>query len=290
MNEAKAHKLFGYLAILGSAFLLYLSAVVIRWSEARVDIHPAFFLFAQYFLGYFCILILLFFQKKRPTPDKLILIIGRTIGNALAVLFLYKAVTVTTVAAANILNMTYPLFVGLFTYIFMKDQRDPYSLASVVVAWGGIWLILAPGGLELQMGNLWGLASGVFAAIAVMFLSFAGNYDEPESILYYMFGLGAVFVFISFPDKIHIPDPWELYYLCMSAVFSVIGQYLLTMGFRFVTAVEGSVLSSTRILMAAFFGPILASDQSLGVYGWAGALLIFGANGFIAVRKAKQAR
>ncbi len=288
MNAAKAQKLLGYLAIFGSAFLLYLSAVVIRWSEARVDIHPAFFLFAQYLIGYFCILLLLFYRKKKPSANHFFLIVGRTIGNALAVLFLYKAVTVTTVAAANILNMTYPLFVGLFTYIFMKDQRDPYSLMSVVVAWGGVWLILAPGGIELQMGNLWGLASGVFAAIAVMFLSFARNDDEPESILFYMFGLGSVFVFISFPDKIHIPDRWELYYLGMSSVFSVIGQYLLTVGFRFVTAVEGSVLSSTRILMAGFLGPILVSEQALGVYGWAGALLIFAANSFIAVRKAKQ--
>jgi len=97
-----------------------------------------------------------------------------------------------------------------------------------------------------------------------------------------------VFVFVFFPDKIRIPNHWELYYLSMSAAFSVLGQYLLTVGFRFVTAVEGSVLSSTRILIAAFFGPILASDQSLGIYGWAGALLIFGANSFIAVRKAKQ--
>ncbi len=288
MKRARVQKLLGNLAIFGSAFLLYLSAVVIRWSEARVDIHPAFFLFTQYFLGYFCILILLYFQKKKPTPDNFVLIIGRTIGNALAVLFLYKAVTATTVAAASILNMTYPLFIGLFTYIFMKNQRDPYSLASVVVAWGGVWLILAPGGMELQMENLWGLASAVFAAVAVMFLSFARDHDDPESILYYMFGLGAVFVFIFFPDKIHIPDQWELYYLSMSAAFSVIGQYLLTVGFRFVTAVEGSVLSSTRILIAAFFGPILASDQALGIYGWAGALLIFGANSFIAVRKAKQ--
>lgn len=105
-----------------------------------------------------------------------------------------------------------------------------------------------------------------------------------------MFGLGAVFVFVFFPDTIHIPSLLELYYLTMSAVCSVAGQYMMTLGFRYVTAVEGSLLSSTRILMAGFLGPLLvASDQALGFFGWIGALLIFVANSFLAVRKARQA-
>ncbi len=289
MEKGKFHKTIGYSCILGAAFLAYISAVVVRWSQARTEIHPAFFLFSQYTLGFVFIMALLVFQGRKPATERFSLVIGRTIGAALAVLFLYKAVTETTVAAANILNLTYPLFIGLFTYIFLKDKRDPYSLASVLIAWGGVWLILAPGGIELQVENLWGLASGVSAAIAIVFLNIARERTDSESILYYMFGLGALFVFILYPNKIHVPDRWESYYLGMGAVAGVAGQYMLTVGHRFVTAVEGSVLSSTRIIMAGFLGPILVADQSLGFYGWTGALLIFAANAVIAVRKARQA-
>jgi len=61
---------------------------------------------------------------------------------------------------------------------------------------------------------------------------------------------------------------------------------LLTLGFRYVTAVEGSILSSTRILLAAVCGPLIAMDPALNRYGWIGALLIFGANVMLAFKKA----
>ena len=65
----------------------------------------------------------------------------------------------------------------------------------------------------------------------------------------------------------------------------MVGQYLLTYGFLYVSAVEGSVISSSRILIAAFLGPFLASDPSLTLSGWVGALLIFAANIALAVHK-----
>ena len=47
-----------------------------------------------------------------------------TLTNTIAVYCFYKAVDVGSVAEANILNMTYPLFVALFSWIFLRDQRD----------------------------------------------------------------------------------------------------------------------------------------------------------------------
>jgi drug/metabolite transporter (DMT)-like permease len=65
----------------------------------------------------------------------------------------------------------------------------------------------------------------------------------------------------------------------------VLGQYLLTYGFLYVTAVEGAVISSSRILIAALLGPLLVADPPLTAAGWLGALILFAANVFLAVRK-----
>ena len=62
------------------------------------------------------------------------------------------------------------------------------------------------------------------------------------------------------------------------------GQFLLTIGFRYVTAVEGSIISSMRILLAALLGPLLAGEPALAAAGWVGAMLLFGANAMLAVR------
>jgi hypothetical protein len=51
-----------------------------------------------------------------------------------------------------------------------------------------------------------------------------------------------------------------------------------------VTAVNGSIISSSRILLAALLGPLLVADPHLTLVGWLGALLIFAANAALALR------
>jgi drug/metabolite transporter (DMT)-like permease len=79
----------------------------------------------------------------------------------------------------------------------------------------------------------------------------------------------------------------EFFFLFICSAAGVLGQYLLTYGYYFVTAVEGSVISSSRILLAALLGPFLVADPALNLTGWCGALLIFIANVSLAVRRSR---
>ena len=88
-----------------------------------------------------------------------------------------------------------------------------------------------------------------------------------------------------FHDRMVIRHAIDIAYLVLCGAFGIAGQYLITFGFRYVTAVEGSILSSTRILMAAFAGPLIAFDPALTARGWSGAMLIFSANAYLALRK-----
>ncbi|MCK5096989.1 MAG: hypothetical protein KAR45_02740 [Desulfobacteraceae bacterium] len=76
-------------------------------------------------------------------------------------------------------------------------------------------------------------------------------------------------------------------FLLICAFFSIAGQYLITIGFKYVTAIEGGIISSTRILLAAILGPFIVSDPALSLFGWIGAILIFSANIYLTLRKSK---
>ena len=56
------------------------------------------------------------------------------------------------------------------------------------------------------------------------------------------------------------------------------------------TAVEGAVISSSRILLAALLGPLLVADPPLSLAGWAGAPIIFAANVALALRRPAPTR
>ena len=275
----------GWFAVFGSAFFFYLATLIIRWAAPHVTIESAYFVFARLLLGFIVVSVTMILQKQRIRPQKYHYLIGRTVANTIAVFCFYKAVEMGSVAEANILNMTYPLFVAVFAWFFLRGQRDLLSLLIVAVAFVGVWLILSPGDIDPGWANLWGLSSGVTAAAAIIYLNISRRYHDSQTILFFMFGLGTILMLIFFHDDIFMPNFEELFFLLSCSVAGVLGQYLITYGFLYVTAVEGSIISSSRILLAALLGPILVADPSLTVSGRCGALLIFSANVTLALRK-----
>jgi len=278
---------FGLLAVFGSAFFFYLATLIIRWGAPHVKIASPYYVFARLLLGFIVVSATMLLRRQRLQPRKYSLLIGRTLGNTVAVFCFYKAVETGSVAEANILNMTYPLFVAVFSWFFLRGQRDIGSIVIVGVAFAGVWLVLAPANLGSNLGNFWGLSSGIAAAAAIIFLNLSRRHHDSQTILFYMFGLGAVLVLIFFHDTIFLPNLEELFYLLSCSMAGILGQYLITYGFFYVTAVEGSIISSSRILLAALLGPVLVADPQLTIAGWCGALLIFSANVALALKKGK---
>lgn len=285
LTPKTSRQAFGWGAVLGSAFFFYLATLIIRWAAADVEISSPYFVFARFLLGFVVVGTTMLLQHQPVKPRNHHYLIGRAVTNTAAVFCFYKAVEVGSVAQANILNMTYPLFVAMFSWFFLRGQRDLPAFIIVLVAFVGIWLVLAPGDMNLGSGSLWGMASGITAAAAIIYLNISRQYHDSQTILLYMFGLGMLFMLLFFYDAIFWPNSTELFFLLSCSVAGVLGQYLLTYGFLFVTAVEGSILSSSRILMAALLGPLLVADPVLTATGWIGALLIFSANASLALRK-----
>ncbi len=279
--------LLGYLAVFASAFCFYFSTVVIRWSREVVTIDASFFAFFRFLLGFLVVCCILMVQRRGPVPRRYHFLIGRTLGNCVAVYCFYQAVHYTSVAEANILNMTYPMFVAMLSWVVLRHQRDRVALAMVAAAVAGVWLILQPGRLGLSVHSLWGLGSGISAAFAILYLNLSRQHHDSNTVLFYMFGVGAVLMFALFHRHFFWPDREAFHYLMLCGGTGIVGQFLITLGFRYITAVEGGVISSTRILLAALLGPWLANEPFLGPSGWVGALLIFGANVVLALRKGR---
>jgi drug/metabolite transporter (DMT)-like permease len=202
------------------------------------------------------------------------------------VYFFFEAVARTSAAEANMLNLTYPVFIAIFSFFFFQHKGDYFMLAVGPLAFVGILAILGGDGELFDWNSCYGIASGVSAAFAIVFLNLTRLQNDTDTILFYLFGIGTVIaaLFVPFDRYFEVPAQMWLF-LLGSSVIGVLGQISLTYGYRFVTALEGSILSSTRILLAAVLGPVVAGDPALGVFGWCGALLIFGCNVFIAWRK-----
>jgi drug/metabolite transporter (DMT)-like permease len=280
--------LLGCIAVFGSAFCFYLATCVVKWSiTSGLTIAPSFFVFVRFFSGFLTVVLVMLIKKQSIKPKKYKYLIGRTIANCIAVYCFFKGTTLTSVAQANILNMTYPVFIAVISWFSLKEERDITSIVIVLISFAGVWLILDPSRMSFNFNSLWALASGVSAAIAIIFLNLCRKDNDTETTLFFLFGIGSIVIISIFYNKMYIPDAITLKYLLLSALFSVSGQYLLTIGFKYVTAIEGGIISSTRILLAAILGPFIVSDPALSLLGWTGAILIFSGNIYLTIRKSK---
>ena len=135
------------------------------------------------------------------------------------------------------------------------------------------------------MDHLWGVVCGVFAAVSIISLNKTRKHNETESILFVMFSLGLGLILALFHGDLRAVSAEELFYLLLSGSLGVLGQLFITYGFLYVTAVEGSIIGSSRILMAALLAPFLVADPFLSLSACLGALLIFLVNVALAVRK-----
>ena len=289
-QTTKVKQTIGCVLVFAAAACYYLSTVVIRRADSHVSIDPAFFVFVRFFLGFVIVCASLLLKGRTIKPRRYDLLIGRAVANGAAVYCFYTAVAKTTLAQANILNMTYPVFVALLSWIFLKTQRDVITTIGALVAFAGIYLIVGRGPLQFGWFHLWGLASGISASFAMIFLNVSRRYHDTETILFYLFGIGSILTYAAFPHAIYWPRPKELYFLALSSAFAIMGQYCITFGYRYVTAVEGGIISSSRILLAATMGPFIAADPLLNAKGWLGATLIFLVNAVMAWRKAGPKR
>ena len=274
---------WGRVAIFASEFFFYIASVTVRWAQdAGCHLSSTLFVFVRFLVGFLVVALLMLAKRQPPRPRCFPLLLGRAFFYVTAVFCFFKAVETTTAAQGNILNMTYPIFTVVISWMLFRQQRDLRLVGMTFVAFIGMVLVIAPAGVRMDWNMLWGLSSGVLTGFGVIFLNLARQQNDTETVLFVVFGFGTALLFALFRKELAAmptsPEAWM--YLGGAGAAGVIGQYVMTFGSRYLSAVECSMISTTRILLAAFLGPLLTADAALRSTGWIGAALILLANAY----------
>ena len=133
-----SHTYLGYITLLASALFFYLATFVMRLSLTSTTLSASEFTLARFLLGFLCVSGYLLYKQKWIKVRSYHLISGRAFFNGLGIFFFYKAVEVTTLASANILNMTYPIFITFIAWFVFKDDHDWWAIIMTFVSFVGI--------------------------------------------------------------------------------------------------------------------------------------------------------
>jgi len=189
------------------------------------------------------------FRPERPG-----LVIARAILSFSALVTFFYAVEHSSVTNANMLNMTYPVFIFLFAPLFKLEKMRRFSFLFLVLAMTGIYLVIFPDFTRINHGDIIGLISGIFAAFAIITLSVAREHDSTVLIVFYLMAIGTFFNALMMAPVFVVPRQHDLPLLFGSGIMGIAGQVFLTMGYKNVSAKAGSMVSSSRIVFAALMG------------------------------------
>jgi len=207
-------------------------------------------------------------------PNNIRLVIARAVFSFSALVTFFYSVEHSSVTNGNMLNMTYPVFIFLLAPLFGLEKMKKISVLFLGLAMTGIYLVIFPDFSHINKGDVIGLLSGILAAFAIITLSVAREYDSTVLIVFYLMAIGTVCNAAMMLPYFVMPSVGQLPALVSSGVMGVLGQVLLTKGYKNVTAKAGSMVSSSRIVFAALMGFFFFTEPMLPRIILGGSMII----------------
>lgn len=285
----------GVVLLLIAELFFAFGTVIVKIVTVETGISGVELAFIRFLTGFIISLAFIVFSGRPVKPVKPVYVYMRGLFNTLSVIFFFLGVQYSNVSKANLLNMTYPVFVMMLAPLINREKTKGSLLVYLTMIMAGIYLVVIPGNRgsgfsDINKGDIFAILSGVTAGFGISALREARKSNSIHVILIYMFGIGTVIGGMLSMGNFKLPAGVYLLYTIIMAVTSYMGQHLLTFGYKYIDAAPGALVSSSRIVFALIFGVTIFSEP-LTLRIIAGGFLIIvslaGVNGFFRYAKKK---
>ncbi len=261
MFGAISNKTKGIICILFAAFGFSLMTFFVRISGDVPTMEKAFFRNAVAAVVSF-FLLLRSGEKIRIQKNCAGDIFLRCLFGTSGLIANFYAIDKLNIADANMLNKLSPFFAILISIPILKEKPKKIDIMSVIVAFLGAMLIVRPSGSNIQfIPALIGLYGGFGAGTAYVFVRRLGKKGERTSIIVFCFSLFSTFATIPFIIMNFVPlSPVQLLCLIMAGVSATVGQFGITLAYKFAPAKEISVFDYTQVIFAAILGMLFLGE------------------------------
>ena len=174
----------------------------------------------------------------------------------------FYAIDKLNIADANMLNKLSPFFAILVSIPILKEKPVKRDIIAVIAAFTGAMLIVRPTGSNLELiPSLIGLYGGFGAGTAYVFVRRLGSKGERTHMIVFCFSLFSTLFTIPFIIFNYVPlEPKQLLCLFLAGLSATLGQFGITMAYRFAPAKEISVFDYTQVIFAAILGILFLGE------------------------------
>ena len=204
------------------------------------------------------------------------LLLMRSVFGTIGVILNYYAIDKLVLSDANMLNKLSPFLSVLLCACFLKEKINKRQMISIIIAFTGALLIIKPTFSIAVIPYLAGIFGALFAASAYTCLRVLGGREESYTIVFFfsMFSLITIF-----PIFLYVYEPMtisQLIYLLLAGVFASLGQFGITLAYRYAPAKEISIFDYTNIIFSAILS-IFIFNQYPDILSMIGYIVVFSA-------------
>ncbi|OOB79546.1 MAG: hypothetical protein BEN19_07510 [Epulopiscium sp. Nuni2H_MBin003] len=188
------------------------------------------------------------------------LILYRSIFGTLGIIFNFYAIDHLVLSDATMLNKLSPLFVILFSYMFLKEKINRRQILCITIAFLGALLIIKPSFNADLLPGIAGVLGAVGAGLAYTCLRGLGK-SEPYYTTVFIFSTLSSLIVLPFAIYFYIPmTSSQLTFLLLAGACSTVSQFALTLAYGFAPAKEISIFDYTNVIFSALISLALFGE------------------------------
>jgi drug/metabolite transporter (DMT)-like permease len=220
-----------------------------------------------------------FWRMKRPLAVQT----RALLGLACSVL---SVVAFTTIPLAEVYAIIFlsPLFITIFSIVFLKEQVGPWRWFAVVAGFVGVLLVVRPGFRAIELGHFAALAIALLGSIVVVLMRSLSNHERQTTMLAFVIIHILVFNGAAMAlTSARLPTWEEAGILVIAGVFSACGNIGLLRATKFAPANALASTQYTQLAWAVVIGALIFSEPP---DAWAMAgIAVIGGSGLLTLAR-----
>ncbi|WP_226890954.1 DMT family transporter [Paraclostridium bifermentans] len=275
----------GIVFIILSAFGFAMMSAFIKLSGDLPSIQKTFFRNLVSCIIAFS-LILKYKESAFGSKENRKILILRSIFGTLGIILNFYAIDRLVLSDANMLNKLSPFFVIIFSAIFLKEKIKSNQAVAVIIAFIGALFIIKPTLNFAIIPYVAGILGAIFAAAAYTCLRVLGGKEKFYTVVFFfsLFSTVSIFPFAVMAYK--SMTIIQFVYLVLGGVFASIGQFGVTLAYKYAPAKEISIFDYSNIIFSAIIS-IVVFNVIPDKYSFIGYIIIFSASYYMFLNNKK---
>ena len=179
------------------------------------------------------------------------ILILRSLFGTLGIVFNFYAIDKLVLSDANMLNKLSPFFVIIFSALFLKEKINFKQGLAIIIAFIGALF-----NFDI-IPSLIGVCGAICAAAAYTCLRVLGSREKYYTIVFY-FSFFSTIVILPFMLMVYEKMTLvQFLYLILAGIFASIGQFGITIAYKYAKAKEISIFDYSNIIFSAIISFIL---------------------------------